>query len=226
MRACSSEILANLKSAFFQKRRELRPTTKSNRSPAAASKRSSTRGPNAFGPTSLLLNDLRGAWIDPLRSDLRRGSRCCNCRWIWKCRGFSLPSKSSQSRKWGLNGAEEHFGKKKQMLAGDFSGSIETTVVPWMHDDDDNEDDLFGKRRIPMGGRSMSWGKGEAVGATTRKRETAGCSGKERKAEGRAAVGLISQGYIWNLMEAEFCRPPSVLCTQADFSGGLAYKSI
>lgn len=38
--------------------------------------------------------------------------------------------------------------------------------------------------------------------------------------------GLISQGYIWNLMEAEFCRPPSVLCTQADFSRGLAYKSI
>lgn len=52
------------------------------------------------------------------------------------------------------------------------------------------------------------------------------CTERERKAEGRAAVGLISQGYIWNLMEAEFCRPPSVLCTQADFSGGLAYKSI
>lgn len=52
--------------------------------------------------------------------------------------------------------------------------------------------------------------------------------GMERrpKEEGRAAVGLISQGYIWNLMEAEFCRPPSVLCTQADFSRGLAYKSI
>lgn len=50
--------------------------------------------------------------------------------------------------------------------------------------------------------------------------------GRERKGEGRGAVGLISQGYIWNLMEAEFCRPPSVLCTQADFSGGLAYKSI
>lgn len=50
--------------------------------------------------------------------------------------------------------------------------------------------------------------------------------GAEGKGRGRAAVGLISQGYIWNLMEAEFCRPPSVLCTQADFSRGLAYKSI
>jgi len=55
-----------------------------------------------------------------------------------------------------------------------------------------------------------------------RKRER--MRGPEEK--GRAAVGLISQGYIWNLMEAEFCRPPSVLCTQADFSRGLAYKSI
>lgn len=50
---------------------------------------------------------------------------------------------------------------------------------------------------------------------------------REGEGEGRkATVGLISQGYIWNLMEAEFCRPPSVLCTQADFSRGLAYKSI
>lgn len=50
--------------------------------------------------------------------------------------------------------------------------------------------------------------------------------GERPKEEGRATVGLISQGYIWNLMETEFCRPPSVLCTQADFSRGLAYKSI
>lgn len=50
--------------------------------------------------------------------------------------------------------------------------------------------------------------------------------GERPKEEGRATVGLISQEYIWNLMEAEFCRPPSVLCTQADFSRGLAYKSI
>lgn len=49
---------------------------------------------------------------------------------------------------------------------------------------------------------------------------------EERPKEEGRAVGLISQGYIWNLMEAEFCRSPSVLCTQADFSRGLAYKSI
>lgn len=68
-----------------------------------------------------------------------------------------------------------------------------------------------------MGGRSVS-SKGVKGGE--------GRGRGELKERGRAAVGLISQGYIWNLMEAEFCRPPSVLCTQADFSRGLAYKSI
>lgn len=78
-----------------------------------------------------------------------------------------------------------------------------------------------------MGGRSVSskgvkgWRQGEE---DARQR---GAEGTETtKERGRAAMGLISQGYIWNLMEAEFCRPPSVLCTQADFSRGLAYKSI
>ena len=74
-----------------------------------------------------------------------------------------------------------------------------------------------------MGGRYHRKGRGKGQGTA------APCGrngGREEKKGGRAAVGLISQGYIWNLMEAEFCRPPSVLCTQADFSGGLAYKSI
>jgi len=80
-----------------------------------------------------------------------------------------------------------------------------------------------------MGERSVS-----SKGVRAREVEGVRKGGRERERErirgpkekGRAAVGLISQGYIWNLMEAEFCRPPSVLCTQADFSRGLAYKSI
>lgn len=106
--------------------------------------------------------------------------------------------------------------------------SLETIVVPRMHGR---------RRRRRRRGRgrgflqeeeanSDGWEVDIVVGEGENAREPI-VRAREGEGEGRkATVGLISQGYIWNLMEAEFCRPPSVLCTQADFSRGLAYKSI